>query len=60
MKKQIPLTPKEFKIKIKSLVNKDDYEKAHGEMDNILCDLLISLGYQAGIKIFKKQGKWYS
>jgi len=36
-----------------------DTEQAHGEADDILCDLLNSLGYEDVVKEFKKIKKWY-
>lgn len=37
-----------------------DEEAAHGRMDDLLCDVLRSLGYGAGIDIFDDQIKWYA
>ena len=64
------LTPKEFAKAMKDisdkLVNppKDrpyyDEEYGHAEMDDLMCDLLRSLGYGDGVDIFENTDKWYS
>lgn len=38
----------------------DDKEAAHIFADEILCELLTSLGYEDVVKEWKKVGKWYS
>ena len=63
--KDSPLTPEEFMNKMIELyktyiVEKDDEELAHGYMDDLICDLLINLGYEDGIKVFYATPKWYS
>ena len=51
-----PMTPKEFAIKMVALKS-DDFECSHGEMDALMCELLKSLGYTDGVKVFQGQGK---
>lgn len=55
-------TPEEFKKEMKSIFNiwRSDEESAHKHMDILMCELLRTLGYEDGIKIFKEQDKWYS
>ena len=48
------------KMKSIQLSNKEDPEAVHSEMDNLMCDVLISLGYEDGIKIFKETKKYYA
>ena len=37
-----------------------DVEMAHMEADDLLCELLIELGYGEGVKVFDNMHKWYS
>ena len=37
-----------------------DFEVAHVNADQILCVLLIELGFQEVVDEFRKIGKWYS
>ena len=37
-----------------------DVECAHGEADDILCDLLRSLGYEDVVEEWIKVEKWYA
>lgn len=45
---------------LKPLVDSSDYEIAHGEADQVLCDLLIVLGYIDVVAVWEKVGKWYA
>lgn len=38
----------------------DDEEAAHINADGVLCDLLISLGYEDVVNEWEKVDKWYS
>jgi len=38
----------------------DDTEIEHLRADEVLCDLLISLGYQDVVDEWKEVGKWYA
>ena len=52
------MTPEEFEQKMQEL-NKDcDTAVAHEDMDDLMCEILISLGYEKGVEIFKKKHKW--
>lgn len=65
-----PLTPEEFAKAMKYISDKlinppkglpyYDEEDAHVEMDDLMCDLLRSLGYGDGVSIFENANKWYS
>lgn len=59
---KVAMTPKEFAEEMKKIQNEfhNDRERRHREMDYLMCDLLKSLGYGDGIKIFDKTGKWYA
>ncbi len=37
-----------------------DHEDAHSDADEILCELLISLGFKELIEIYNEIDKWYS
>lgn len=57
----------EFKEKMEEIIKSNmlpvygfDNEAAHISADNLMCELLIQLGYEEGIQIFKDMPKWYS
>lgn len=46
---------------MKELEEEDgDYEICHSQADNLLCDLLIKLGYEEIVDSYHKVGKWYA
>jgi hypothetical protein len=57
------MTPKEFEIKMKELQYNDGDElvmyNTHHQADELLCEILKSLGYEDGIKIYEESGMWY-
>lgn len=55
-----PITPEEFKNKIKILAKGPDPEHNHWYADEVMIELLISLGYNEGVQIFREMEKWYS
>ena len=56
------MTPDDFTNKMKKIIeDTGGYEESfHGEADDLLCELLISLGYAEGVDIFWHQPKWHS
>ena len=54
------MTPKEFAEKMQLIVDEENTELGHIEMDNLMCELLKSLGYEEGVEIFDNALKWYS
>lgn len=58
------MLPSEFANKMRAAIHNDerqwDAEDAHRAMDSIMCELLISLGYEEGIEIFCSTPKWYA
>jgi hypothetical protein len=38
----------------------DDYESAHSNADDLLCDLLLELGYDEVVEAWDGVGKWYA
>ena len=64
---QLVLTPEEFSIammQIKSGTCYDerryDEEDQHRDADELMCNVLRSLGYGDGVDIFDDMYKWYS
>ena len=55
------MTPGEFSDKMAKIYH-PDYEEheAHVAADNLMMDLLTSLGYDEGVAIFRKAERWYS
>lgn len=53
------MTPEEFAEKMKALIS-GDLECQHCDMDDLMCQLLRSLGYEKGVEIFEEADKWYS
>ena len=64
-RKQNPLTPEQFanemaKIHKDYLIDREDEELCHIEMDNLIINMLIDLGYEDGVYIFEHTKKWYA
>ena len=55
-------TPEIFKLKMEGLRNdlNLDKEAVHSDMDDLLCEVLIELGYKEGVDIFFNTDKWYA
>lgn len=53
-------TPYDFAYTMKDLSEIVDREDRHRAMDEAMCDLLISMGYEAGVHIFQNAEKWYA
>lgn len=62
MKKVI--SPEAFKRrmwKMKKIAEEEnDLDRVHGTADDLLCEVLRDLGYEAGVKIFEEIPKFYS
>lgn len=55
------ISPKEFAEKMGQIAEeKDDTEVCHVKMDDYICEVLRTLGYEEGVKIFEDTPKWYS
>ena len=63
------MTPEEFAEKMRELAGEkneygqycpDDPERAHGKMDDLMCEVLESLGYGEGVEIFRNTRLWYA
>ena len=54
-------SPEVFKESMERIANgNDDTETNHVSADELMCELLTSLGYGEGVEIFKNMDKWYS
>jgi len=54
------MTPDEFAKKMSETCRPGDPECAHLDADDLMCDLLDSLGYGAGVVTFRASHKWYA
>lgn len=50
----------EFIKQLQDWQGEGDYETAHSEADDILCDVLKLLGYEDIVEAWDKVGKWYA
>lgn len=46
--------------KMKELQNARDTEGSHIDADDLLCELLVELGFQEVVDEYNKIGKWYA
>lgn len=55
------ITPKEFKEKMSEIAKEcGDTEEVHINADDLLCKVLIELGYGEGVGVYEDIGKWYA
>lgn len=60
------MTPEMFTDKMKAIINDSkneivfDEEVAHARMDDLMCEVLVELGYEEGVRIFEETSKYYS
>lgn len=54
------MTDKETAEQIRKRCSHGDIEGAHCTADEILCDLLLSLGYAETVKAWNEVDKWYA
>lgn len=54
------MTGKQAIEELKKLQHNDDLEATHGVADDILCKLLIAIGYDDVVKEWEKVPKWYA
>ena len=54
-----PVLPAEFADQMEALALDGDEEARHALMDELMCHVLISLGYKDGIEIFNRTDKYY-
>lgn len=53
------MSPAQFAAQMKQCTY-ESQDVGHINMDELMCDLLESLGYGEGVEIFKNSPKWYS
>lgn len=56
---QIPIKDRTFAKQIKSEAMSGDNETDHRMADDLLCDLLVSIGCSESVAAFQAVGKWY-
>lgn len=54
------MTREEAIAKLRSLHTSYDPESDHAEADDVLCELLITLGYEDVVIEFENVDKWYA
>lgn len=54
------MTPEQAITKLQELAKNGDWEAAHGDADQVLCDLLTALGHGEVVEAWDKVGKWYA
>ncbi len=55
------MTPKEFADRMRAITSEVvDIGGMHSDADDLLCEVLRSLGYEEGVAIFEGADKWYS
>lgn len=55
-----PMPPDEFRDRMAAIFKNGKPEEDHGDADNLLCEVLRSLGYGDGVREFESGHKWYS
>jgi hypothetical protein len=55
-------TPEEFKVTVDSVISEigADTEVVHSKTDDLMEELLVSLGYQDAVESIRKLERWYS
>ena len=54
------ITPAEFEDKMMEIAANGNPEDMHSDADDLMCEVLIDLGYAAGIRVYDGMEKWYS
>lgn len=54
------MTREEAVERLRALHGDTDIEIAHGEADDVLCELLMSLGYNDVVSAWEAVEKWYA
>ena len=56
------MTPERFleEVRIIGVANCGDVESLHAETDNLMEELLISLGYGEGVELIRNMERWYA
>jgi phosphomannomutase len=51
---------KKYVDKMKEQILNNDTEEAHGQADDLLCELLRQLGFNSVVDEYEKVHKWYA
>lgn len=56
------MSPEEFEKAMMNLAEQWDLdiELRHCEMDDLMCKVLVNLGYGKGVNIFEASERWYA
>lgn len=54
------MPPEVFAEKMKNIFKNYDTEAAHIEADDLMAEVLSTLGYEKGVQIFSSNEKWYA
>ena len=54
------MTPEEFAKKMEDLTLTPGLENRHMQADDLMCEILCSMGYQKGVDIYKDMDKWHA
>lgn len=56
------MTPEKFRDIMIDIKNDGNFDRelSHIEMDELMCKVLIELGYEEGVEIFRSTDKWYA
>lgn len=53
------MTPDDFKKEMKRLSEQRGVRERHENMDDLMCEYLIHLGFREGIEIFRETENWW-
>ena len=54
------ITPAEFEDRMMEIAANGDPERMHSDADDLMREVLIDLGYAAGIQVYDRMERWYS
>ena len=55
-----PITPEEFRSRMEGIDWGNSTEEAHMQADELMCELLRTLGYGEGVEIFRSMDNGYA
>lgn len=57
-----PISKEAFLVRMENIFYSSgkDVEGCHGAMDDLMCEVLRSLGYGDGVDVFEAAEKWYA
>ena len=54
------ITPAEIEDKMMEIASDGNPERMHSDANELMCEVLVDLGYAAGIRVFDNMERWYS